>query len=303
MSVQRTPPRAEVSLLRPPTTSTITQHYNSDSALNKPMNAPPEDTYFSVTKRQKRNYVNDFEQPLSPVSNLKVLISELKEQQENKFDDLNSALLMIVAQNQDIQKSISMLTMQNENLQVELKQLKQENNDFKQKVSTLENQLEQMELKCCKTMIEIRNLPKAENENKKDLTTIVQNIGKTTGLETPLKDCDIKDIYRRKSNAVVVDFTSVPRKEAVMSCYKKYNRSQRDNKGKPLQTAHINLAGPSRPIYISEFLTTRTKRLFFLARETLKNKNIAACWTVHGKVYIKTEENATPIRINSESEL
>lgn len=301
MSVQRSPPSAHSQQLLAP--NITTQHYNSDSAINKLSTEATDEQYFNITKRQKRTFNDLVDQSSTSSSELKALISDLKEQQDNKFELLNNALLTIVSQNQDIQKSITVLTKQNEDLRIELKEIKEENITFKQQISQLQNRLDFFEKKSCYTAIEIRNLPLTERENKKDLIKIVQNIGVTIGLDTSLQECEIKDIRRKKQDTIVVDFTTALRKESIISHYKLYNKSRRERKQPLLCSDQIKMTGTPCPIYVSEYLTTNMRRIFYLAREGVKSKSLVACWSSYGKVYVKKVETARPVCITAESEL
>lgn len=302
MSVQRSPPSSQQSQLRPPNTSTAALHYNSDSALNKSSIMATDEIYFNVTKRQKRNLADHLDEPSISVSAVQSLISDLRDQQDLKFEAINKALMTIVTQNQDIQKSITLLSNQYEDLQIELNQLKLENSDYKSKISQLEAKLDLTERKSCSSMIEIRNLPSVDTVNKKELITMVQSICATID-PNPILESEIRDIFKKKSDVVVVDFTSILRKESLINHYKRYNKDRRGINEPILQSEQINSQRPARPIYISEYLTSKTRRLFYLAREKVKNKSLAACWTSFGKVFVKKEENATPMRVNAESEL
>lgn len=297
MSVQRSPPSA---LLTPRMT---TQHYNSDSALNELSNTNTEETFFNVTKRQKRTLQDFTERSPKSMPEIEALLSDLKDQQEAKFNLLNNALVTIVSQNEEIQSSIKTLTKQNDELKIEIKELQKVNKNNEQLIGLLERKIDALENNNCRTLLQIRNLPQTQRESKPDLIKIVQSIGTAVCPDTPLQYSEIKDIYRRKPDTVVIDFISALRKESFIACYKHYNKLRRENKLPLLRSDQINISGEPRPIYISEFLTTKMRRLFFLARENVKNKSLAACWTSYGKVFVKKEETSLPMRITSESDL
>lgn len=301
MSVQRSPPNDPTRQLNPPSATT---HYNSDSALDISSKAVSEELYLNVTKRQKRMF-EELDHPSPSMPELKTLFLDMKDQQDQKFEVLNNALITIMTQNQDIKNSITTLTRQNDQLQSEIKDLKEENKQYKTRLSKLESQLDMQEKKSYSSMIEIRNLPTASNQNKNDLISIIQNIGLTIGLDTPIQESEIKDIYRRKSEAVVVDFSTTIRKEAILRQYKIYNKLRREQKLPQLQTEHIQLPSPAQQarIYMSEYLSSKTRQLFYNARINVKTRKIFAAWTTNGSVYVKKHENSSPTRIDDESEL
>ncbi|CAG4978227.1 unnamed protein product [Parnassius apollo] len=103
MSTQRTSPGSRQHL----DIQNATMHYNSDSALNTSSNPDSDDNnYIKITKSLKRTLGDLPFQLLSSISEIKVMFAELKTQQDQKFELLNTALMTIVTQNQEIQKSV-----------------------------------------------------------------------------------------------------------------------------------------------------------------------------------------------------
>lgn len=298
--MQRTPPGSTNKQLNTPSVAT---HYNSDSALNKTSDVTLDENYFNVTKRQKRTSQDLPTQTLPSADEIKGMFFDIKEQQEHKFELLNNALITIMSQNSEIQKSIATLTVQNEVLQKEVKELKQDNSAFKLRINALENKLEIEERKSCNSTIEIRNVPKIANTNKKDLMDIVQNVGEAISFKPPIQEVEIRDIYQSKTEVIVVAFSSSIRKEAFVSQYKAYNKAKREKKEPQLQSDQIKISCPPRPIYVSEHLTSKMRHIFFLARENVRNKLLVAAWTAYGRVYVKKEDGAAPIRILEEQQL
>lgn len=302
MSVQRSPP-ITLSQLDTPTISTASTHYNSDSALNKTNIPESEDIYFNITKRQKRTFDDLVQQPQPSFAEIKSMFVELKSQHEHKYDLLNNALLTIITQNQEIQKAVVTLTNNHQELLTKIDKLELENNEHKSRILTLEKQLESVE-KCARSStMEVRNFPKQENESKQTLINIIKTISTKLCLETPIHDTEIRDIYRSKAETVVVDFTTAPRMESVISQFKLYNKNKRDKKEPSLNSEQLELPGPPRTLYLSEYLTTKARHIFYVARQNVKNRNLVAAWTAYGKIYIKKYEDSKPVKINEESDL
>lgn len=298
MSVQRSPPCSGSQLIPPNTTV----HYNSDPAINISNTIDQADNYFNITKRHKRTFDDLKDQP-GHSSEIMNMLDQIKAQQEHKFESLNNTLITITNQNLEIRKSVESLTSKHEDLLIKINNLEKENSEYKMRVLNLEQKLDHLEKSTCASTIEIRNLPKLKDENKSVLINTIQTISSTLGLETPVQQSEIRDIFRTKSEAVVVDFTTALRKEALITKYKTFNKGRRANKEPMLNSEHIKLPGAPCSIFISEFLTTKAKRIFYVARENVKTKKLAAAWTSYGRVYIKTEEGLTPVRIEEESEL
>ncbi|CAB3254395.1 unnamed protein product [Arctia plantaginis] len=56
-------------------------------------------------------------------------------------------------------------------------------------------------------------------------------------------------------------------------------------------------------LFISEYLSKQSRKLFYLARTNVKENKLAATWTSFGNIYVKKSEDSLPIRIKSEVEL
>ncbi|CAG5044794.1 unnamed protein product [Parnassius apollo] len=146
MSMQRTPLSSRQQL----NIQNSTMHYNSDSVLNTSSNPDSDDSNFiTITKSLKRTLDDLPFQPLSSISEIKVMFAELKTQQDQKFELLNTALMTIVTQNQEIQKSVVTLTHQHQDLLAKINHLELENNEYKQQILILETKLDLLE-KCAR---------------------------------------------------------------------------------------------------------------------------------------------------------
>lgn len=117
------------------------------------------------------------------------------------------------------------------------------------------------------------DIPKSENENKKVLIDTIQQVGSTLGLETPLHQSEIRDIFRSKSEEVFVDFSFTIRKKSVILKYKTCNKSRREHKEPQLNSEHIKLPAPPC-IYILEYLKAKASYLFYIARSNVRNKKL-----------------------------
>lgn len=298
MSVRRSPPQEDL-LKTPP----VLVHYGSDSAINASTIGAHSDTSLNITKRQKRSFQDFSEHSFSIAAEIKSLFNELKTEQDEKFDTLTSAVQVVITQNEVIQKSVDVIASQHEDLLIRMNTLEKENTEYKKLVLTLENKIDLLEKRSHNSTIEIRNIPKQTNENKRVLTDYVKNIGMALSSQTPILDSEIRDIHRSKTDAIVVEFSTTSRKELIISDYKIANKTSREKKRQQLSTNHINIPGTTRPVYISEFLTARARRVFYIARENVKNKKLVATWTSFGKVYVKKTEGAAPVRIDGEEDL
>lgn len=301
MALQRSPPATQRYLQA----TNSAMQYHSDPALNTEdrREFDDEDEFCNVSKRQKRSASGLKIQAKTPSSSIQALFDQLHEQQDRKFEMINDALLSIKAQNDQIQSTITALTAQQENFIDKINYLQQENTEYKKRLTYLENKVDFLEKNVRSSTIEIRNVPVQNQESKQGMLKIIQSLGHILNLGTQIQDNEIKDIYRSKSKAIIVDFTTTLRKENLITNYKSFNKLKREKKETQLNSEHLNLPGIITYIYISESLSSKTKRILYVARELVKNKTIAAAWTSYGKVFIRKEDGKPPLRIAEESDL
>ncbi|XP_063895344.1 uncharacterized protein LOC135118132 [Helicoverpa armigera] len=169
-------------------------------------------------------------------------------------------------------------------------------------INQLEDRVENLERMANHSKIEIRNIPKAPGETKEDLCKIVTETAAV--LEIPLQKPDIKDAFRVNKkegiSTIVVDFANTRTKDDVVKRIRQFNKKNKENK---LNTAHIKMSGPAKPIYIVESLTLRAQRLFYLARNFAKDNAYKFCWTSYGRVFLKKGEGDKQILIKDEADI
>lgn len=222
---------------------------------------------------------------------------------ESHLNGLQDAVIHIQSQNTDITNSVQFMSEKHDEIMKRIEKLEREKMENIKYMGILEDRIENFERKSRSASIEIRNIPRSKDENKKVLCDILINLGKALNLK--IDGTEIKDIYRTtakdQDKPIVVDFCSTLKKEDLILSLKNFNKNRR-NEDK-LNTTHIKLTGNKKSIYISEVLTYKTKRIFYLAREFAKENNYNYCWTSRGIVYLRAKENSPFIRIMDESVL
>lgn len=184
-------------------------------------------------------------------------------------------------------------------------QLQQENKNTKKQVQLLEQKLESHEKSARASTLEIRHIPKHENETKESLVNIIKDLSLAVNLPSKVAEAEIRDIYRTntKTEAVVVDFTTVARKTSFISAVINFNKIQKEQKQLPLNTNHLKVKGPPRNIYVSDSLTAKARRLFYLARQCAKAHSYDGCWISFGRIFLRKSEGERPIQIKDEVDL
>lgn len=301
----------------PPTTpNTLTSPmYNSEPNFV----ASSDSDRVNITQRRRRD--DEVVRTESLISEMKSMFSELvtnQTKQNNKMDDLQTALedirlqntyiskqnLEIRMQNEEIRKTISFLSEKYDNAVLEITNLKAECNNNQKTIKALEYKLDSIEKYIRVSSIEIRNMPSSHQETRDTLIAAVQKLGDITN--NTVMQTDIKNIFRLKSTSVsvgtvIVEFSCPTIKERFLKYARNFNKLQ--NNDKRLNTTHLQANGPQQPIYVSEVLTVMTKRLHYLAREFIKSSNYQQCWTANGKVYVRERDGMPSQLIKSEDDI
>ncbi|KAJ8726708.1 hypothetical protein PYW08_015105 [Mythimna loreyi] len=260
------------------------------------MISPPSNMSPAITFRNiKRKRSDDEENCLSTfMTDLRVMFNDLKQQQEDKYN-------MLFSKMDELRLTFDMMSEKLNNLTSRVEHLESERGESMSYIATLETKIENMEQGSRSTCLEIRNIPVEKTENKTTLLKTVLHTSKIIKCE--MNSYDIKDIFRIKSKdpahkTMIVNFTTVLRKEEFLEKYRKHNMNSFK-----LTTEHLKIGGPAKPIFISENLSSRNKRLFFLARGVANTNNYKFCWVKHGKIFVREKEGSKHIHVKTEADL
>lgn len=298
MSTKRTPPPKRRSPANFDAASDAELDYTGGSLPNVSDSAV-HNVNVNRMKRKRESDLSDVKEEIRD------LFASLETEQKSKFYSLQTALTEIKTQNSDIQSSMEILYSKNSEIQKELESLRMERKEHLTYIQELESRLENLERISCSAKVEIRNIPKIDtNEDKISLRNMTLKIGSTLGI--CLEKSDVRDAYRGyaktdKIKPIMVEFTSVIVKDCLMKGLKSFN-DKKVNKDK-LNTTHLGLAGPASPVYISESLTSKAKRLHYLAREFAKAYGYTFCWISYGKIYLRKAVGLPFVRVDDEAVL
>lgn len=252
----------------------------------------------NINENKKRKFDGDNDE-----SSLVSIFKELFAKLEDKIEDLHSTINTIKRQNTELTNSVEVMSFKHDEFLSRVTRLEEDKVQNAQKIKFLEDKLEFFERKNRATTLEIRNVMKGTGETKDDLCKIVTSLG--SAINVDIQEANIKDIYRvnakDKSNPIIVEFTSVISKEKVIKATKIFNKTK--SKGDKLNSSHLKLKQSLSPIFISEALTLKSQRLFYLARLFQKQYHYAFCWTSHGVVYLRKNENSSQVRITAEEDI
>lgn len=300
MSSQRTPPNfCETKLSK-----NITPHHSSDPALNETRKV--DESLNIVRRNYKRGIDYDHSECFEKfMCQMKSMFVDFQEKQNAKFDIINQSINCIKELHLELKESVKFISKKYDESLVIIDHLQQENKNIKKQVQFLEQKLDHHEKSARASILEVRHVPKGELETKDSLVKVIQDLGAAVNVPSNVVEAEIRDIYRAnsKTDAIVVEFTTVARKTAFISSFIHFNKIQREQKQLPLNTNHLKIKGPPRNIYISDSLTGRTRRLFYLARQCAKTRSYNGCWISFGRVFLRKSEGDKPIQIKDEGDL
>lgn len=300
MPLNRTPPRtspAPAATLLVESEQAPSSLSSSEPNLNLKTDSLATEISPNITFRnakRKRSEDNGDSKLSVFMADMKQLFHDFKQQQDEKYDKLLSLA-------NSIRDSFDHLAIQHNSLKSHVDQLEVERKENLAYISELEQKLDKMEQSSRSACIEIRNIPSNKSESKAALLNTV--VGVANLLSINIQQRDVKDLFRIKTkdptnNPIIVDFTSVLLKEELLTKFRKHNKNSFR-----ITTEHLKLDGPAKPIFVSENLSAKNKRLFFLARDAAKSNNFQYCWVSHGKIFVREKDGKPHLLVNNEADL
>lgn len=278
----------------PVDSSSTIQRHASDSDISSKSETSKASAGEQNIIRHKRRRVDD-----SLNDSLSTMKKDLMELIDNKLDNLNANMK---DHNAEVNKALEFMTLKYDDIKVKYEDIQRERKADKIYIQELENKIESMDKTNRASTIEIRNVPRKSTETKSDLAVLAVNLGRAIDLD--INNSEIVDVYRvnlqtKADPPLIVKLTTVLRKEEFIRAVKTYNKQHSSQ----LSTAQLKLGLPPSPIYVSEHMTAKTRRLFFLARDFARTNNYRFCWCAHGRIFIRKKEGTAPLLIKEENQL
>lgn len=304
MPLKRTPPASPSLLMSVVPTDTVQRNpifrsVAKDSPLKHCESVP--DLPSQTERDSKKRKFGEEDRNISNM--IKEMFSTFSREQEIRFQELQSTTNNIQEQNIKLRESVDMMSSKYDEFLLRISSLETERREDKKTIREMEEKLEALERKARVSGIEIRNVPKIKGETKENLSDTVLNLAKAIDMD--IDPLSIRDVYRLSSkdasNPIIVDFSTVLIKDKFTRGVKNFNKTR--TKTEKLNTTHLNPQHIVKPIYVSETLTHRTHRLYYLARMFKKSHGYTFCWTSNGIVYLKKSLESSQIRITSESDI
>lgn len=220
-------------------------------------------------------------------------------------DQLKSSLKEIHACNVNIENSIAVLTAQNEELTKKISQLENKTKEDRNYITLLEEKIENLQMGSRKSNLEIKNVPRWKSETKENFVEMVLSLSSSIG--ATLNKSDIKDVYRVRSKKkeavntpIIVETSSTLIKTEILRRCKLFNTTSKNK----LCAKHLgHRVSEDTPVFVSEQLTAKGARLYFLARDLVKNGKYKFCWPAYGRIYVRKSENSPIITVKSEAQV
>lgn len=225
-------------------------------------------------------------------------------QQGKETQQVAATLKEIQKSNLNIENTITHLLAQNQDLEKKMSQLEKQAKEDKKYITLLENKIEEIETGSRKANLVIKNVPKLAGETKEELLDLVINLSKS--IECSITKLDLKDVYRvrgknnNQNSPIVVETGSTLLKNEILKMGRTFNKKYKSK----LCCKHLGFkTQEDTPIFLSEHLTPKGSRLYFLARDLIKTGEYKYCWTAYGKIYIKKNDQEPTIIIRNEEQI
>jgi chromosome segregation ATPase len=221
-------------------------HYASDSELNLTSTGSENlNITDNITKRAKRRLTDTPGSFDDFLCEFKQMFENLRSYQESKFIALSTSISTLIEQNTEFKKSIDIMSSQYDTLVDKVATLKSDNQQYKTHIKSLESKIDMLERDSKTTSVELRNIPKLEQENKESLYQVVKTLASIIGSIPGVQDSEIREIYRMKNQAIVVNFTTSSRKENLVQKFKEVNKEKRQSSKSPIDTSTLTLPAVS----------------------------------------------------------
>ncbi|KAI5651840.1 hypothetical protein NE865_00177 [Phthorimaea operculella] len=286
-------------------------HYGSDSLLYKPGEMLNMEFVSHRNKRLREDDKQEQDQYEYSSPDFPRFREEMKEwfktlfaMQTKELTGINETLKSVQDSNLKIDSSIAHLTMQNEEFQKKITALEEQSKKDSEYICILEEKIEDLQRLTRKSCVELKNVPRKPQESRQDLVNMTLKLSNSIQLD--MKENDINDIFRLKNRdaeknpTIIVELRSSILRSDFLKKVKEFNIK---NKTK-LQAKHLgHTTHEDQPIFVSEQLTAKGARLFFLARDLVKSKRYKYCWTSFGRVFVRKNEESKIIVIQNEAQV
>lgn len=232
------------------------------------------------------------------------LITTFKEDNDKRIDLLTSAIQEMTAQNKEIlklhekfQKMFEQTTAAHRENKAMFNAISSEHKKALIRIGSLEEQVEELQRNQRSSILELKNVPKKEEENLIDIASKLHS-----SLGVNVEAGSIKNVHRNnnaKVSSIVIEYHNQQIRNHVIKASKEYNKTNRNSK---LNSAMLGFPN-KEPVYVNELLTPNARKLYAQARALVKNGRVKFCWLANGKILVRISENEPAMQVKSCSQI
>lgn len=259
-----------------------------------------ESNFRKKTLEQKSNWRCDkckdpADAPQSDANMLKAIFEKISKIDEISKDikDLKTSFENLSIKYQEVVSEVAILKEENSKTSHQLGLIRNENAYLNHQLNSVKLQLNQLEQYGRRHNIEIHGVDLKKDEN---LPEVVERIGQM--LKLPIEKGSIEAVHRLKPNK-----SNRPIPIIVRFSNRKYSDAWLKRKSTGLQNSNLFQNGSLTKIYINENLTATNKELYWGARMAGKKFDYKFVWTKRGSVFMRKDESAAAVKINSPEDL
>lgn len=276
----------------PRATQSQVQHYDSEPNLCSLADMTLNNITIRNTTKRMRRESNNSPQKLENGEFMAAISA-----QDFKLEAIMSFMRDVRTDMSEMRKSMEFMSNKYDELLNKHQIIENEHKEDRKLIKSLESKVDYVE-RCGKAAtIEIKNIPPKKDESKDHLFDIIMKTA--AAVKVTLGKNDVKNIYRVNTNnpsnkPVIVELLCNWKKDEIIQAVKSYNKKFKNDK---LNTSHLLLDVPKAPVYVSESLTFKNRKLYAMARSFARENNYLYHWTTQGSVYIRKADGHPVIRI------
>lgn len=303
--VQRSPPSTAPAT---PVSDSQTARSNTDT-MNVTLRGRNRNVLLDINKED--NSSNDSLNLFTSLQDsFHTMLKDFEARQDVRLSEIENKMSLIKLQNdgikntnQEIEKSIVDVSARIEQVQSTIIRMEDDRKQLSNQILKIEDKCEALEKNLIKTCIEIRSVPKVKNESKADLYNYIKKLSDT--LKLKVEHQHVRDIYRlpnkreNDTSTIILELCNTYVKTNILEACRTLYKSSSAH----LNASNLGLANSNTRIFISEHLTSKGRRLFYLSKTLKNDKRYDYCWTAGGNVYLRKSEGDAAILVRNEDQL
>ena len=267
---------------------------------NQVMASPSEAELETAVRRESSNTsLEDIKEILDNIQDTIARILHENGQLRNELKELKASLKSKDREVQSLQESLSKTCERNKALEQELGAAKVKIDKQEDEIYYLLDNLDSLEQYTRKNSLEIHGVPKEAYSSTEEAVLAIAN-----ALEVDISSNDIEishHLKRRNNNtAIIVKFANHKHKTKL---YKARTRLKSVKTSSIFPRCPATIPEFKDRIFINENLTGHRRFVMGQANKMRRDGLLLSCWSLDGKIFVKTSPEGAPTRIFSEDDL